>query len=125
MSSFLSFFWSFHGYQSSRPRDPQPDAGQVYPLRNGQTVGYLTNVESTGVAFLAGVSLAGFLLAIVIVPKGKYLPGTKLPTALDYPTQRQYLLIFAAGVFYLAIVVLWGRHIIAFAVSHGIVFSLG
>jgi hypothetical protein len=122
LMSFASFGWLFFQYQSSRPRQQQLEVGRVHPLRNGRAAVYLTDIEATGLALLAGAAIAGFVLTVLIVPKGNYMIGRKIPTGLDNPTGRQYSAVLIAGACELTIIAIWGHQIVAWAVSNGISF---
>lgn len=116
MTTFLSFMWLFFDYQANRPRQPQPQVGRVYPLSNHGAIVYKTDVEATGLYFLFFAFFLPFGLAGFCITTGKGLAN---------PSRKQYLVGLAAGVCYLIIVIDWGHQIAAFAVSHGLILSLG
>jgi hypothetical protein len=108
--------WLFGDYQSNRARQPQTEIGRIYPLNNHGTIVYITDVEATELYFLffALFPLLGSAGFCVTTGKG-----------LENPSRKQYLVALAAGACCLIIVVDWGHQIAAFAVSHGLVLSLG
>ena|SRR5436190_682060 len=134
-ASFGAYLWLFYRYFSSRPSRPQPELGLVHALNNHGAYVYISDAESTGLAFLAGTFVVGFVLTMGIVPKKLIFPPPSTPRWLTYlpsfetdmanPSRRLYIVMVASLVFYLAVIILAGRSIVEFAVSRGIVFSLG
>jgi hypothetical protein len=124
-AGFLSLLWVSSDYGLNRPRHPQSEARRVYPLNNHGTNTYITDVEATGLGLLFCSLIAAFGSALAVVTKGNRPPDGKLPTGLDDPSRKQYLVGLAACGCYLAIITIWGHQIAAFAVSRGIILSLG
>jgi len=125
IASFLSLLWVSADYGLNRSRQPQPEARRIYPLNDHGTASYITDVEATGLGFLVCALLTSFGLGLLVVTKGNRPPGGKIPTGLDDPSRKQYLVALTAGACYLIVVVDWGHQIAAFAVSHGLILSLG
>lgn len=122
ITSFSSIFWLFVKYYSIRPSQPNLELGFVHPLNNHGSYVYLTDAEATGLSFLFGMALAGFVLFGVIVPKK--LTALGFEHDLVNPTRQQYRVLLIAVICYLAIIILLGKHIVEFAVSHGFVFAM-
>ena len=119
MASFPSFLWQFFQYQSSLPRQPQPQFGRIFGSNNHGSVVYLTEEEATGQTFLILAFISGFLSTIIIVPK-PYVPGKGFEHDLANPTRNQYRVLMISVAIYLAIIIYAGQRIVAFAVSHGL-----
>jgi hypothetical protein len=112
----------FYQYQSIRPAQPQPELGFVHALNNHGSYVYLTDAEATGLSFLGGMFILGFLLGAIIVPKN--FTATGIEHGLHDPTTGQYIALWTAVVGYLAIIVVLGHRIVALAVSHGLVIIM-
>jgi hypothetical protein len=66
--------------------------------------------------------LLGFGLALAIVPK-KYTP-TGIEHDLISPSREQYQVLWIAVICYFALIIFFGRYIVAFAVSHGLIIVI-
>jgi hypothetical protein len=132
-ASFGAHLWLFYRYFSARPSHPIPELGLVHPLSNHGAYVYISDGESTGLAFLFGAFLVGFTAAVGIVPKKLIFPRPSTPRWITYlpsfetdlanPTPTRYVVMAAAFMFHLAIIIFAGRSIVSFAVSHGIILS--
>lgn len=84
-ASFGTFLWLFFAYFSSHPTKPNRALGFVYALNNHGSYVYLSDTESTGLALLLNLFMAGIFCALVIVPKDP----TSAPDAGDFATDEE------------------------------------
>jgi hypothetical protein len=130
--AFVLHMALFFSYCSSHPTQPDPRIGMLYPLNNHGSYVYLTKVEATGLGLLIAAFVFGLVAGIAVVPKEPILPPRGTPRWLTYvsgtartdlanPGRSMKLLFLGAAVFYAAVIILFGRSIAQFAVSHGIV----
>jgi len=132
-ASFGAYLWLFYRYFSTRPSHRIPELGLVHPLNNHGAYVYISDAESTGLAFLFGAFLVGFTVAMGVVPKKLIFPPPTTPrwitflpsfeTDLANPTPAGYVVMAASLLFHLAVIIFAGRSIVNFAVSHGIILS--
>ena len=133
-ASFSTNLWLTFSYAASRPRQPDPALGIVYPLNNHGSITYLSNSEATGMGLLMMAFFIGLLATVIIVPKEAILPRPGTPQWLTYVSARtrtplgnrtpRLTTIFACSlVVWLAVIVFGGRAIADFAVSEGLSLS--
>jgi hypothetical protein len=99
---------------------------ETYPYhsKHSSTV-YLTAAETTGLSLLEWEWLCGFgLVAIALFrePQERTLLGTLKEPVF---TKRNHTTLWGAVACYIAIVILLGPSITAFAVSHGVTLAFG
>jgi hypothetical protein len=134
VASFTTHTILFFAYFSSHPRQPDPELGLVYKLNNHGSYLYLTNTESTGLTLLMDAFLVGLFVTLVVVPKKPLLPPPGTPRwitrvsgaakiDLRNATPSMKVVPWVSIIFYLTFIFLFGRAIVVFAVSRGIVLS--
>jgi hypothetical protein len=117
LSSFASFMWMFFEYQSSRPSQPHPELGRVYPSNNHGSYVYLTGEEATGLALLLLTFPLSFLLSVTMVP------GQDRRGSAPF-SRREHITIWIVMICYETLILFAGPSIARLVVSHGLVLNL-
>jgi hypothetical protein len=131
-ASFVTHFWLFFSYLSSRPSHPIPELGLLYGLNNHGSHVYLTATETTGLHLLFGLALWTFLAGFVIVPKDPVLPPPGTPNWLLYvggtattdlarPSARLKAIFLFSFILWLGMIHFAGPSIVSSVVRQGII----
>ena len=116
LAGFASHFWMFYEYHSSRPNQPHPEVGRLYPSSDHSSYVYLTAGEATGLSLLIGTFLIGILLGAIVILKEN-------PPGLTRLSRREYEVAGIAMICYLSLIILAGPSIARWVVSHGTVLN--
>jgi hypothetical protein len=122
LCSLSVLFWlSFQVQSYDRPNQPQPELGRIHPSNNHGSLTYATDVEETGMSLLAGGMALGCLGGFIILPKRYTAKG--IEHDLTQLTFKQYVLFAVVFSVYLFVVLVAGRNVVGFLISHRVVLT--
>ncbi|WP_343718483.1 hypothetical protein [Inquilinus sp.] len=118
------FFSLLNQYTSFQPKEPHPDLGLIYQIKNHGAFNYISAAQETGLSLTSLILFLCVLATIIVIPKnvGTLSSGVQRPIAtFDKPSWQMVGLCWAAFFVGLAILAFAGTWIVNAIVSAGVV----